>query len=152
MAPHAAPHHVGGEAAAVERRREVVEQHDALDALVGRVQDVAEGEHAGIIDQHVHVDALRTRALEELLRRLTARQVDGERAHLHAGMVRADLRGRTFEPLRREPRHEDVVSEPREPRGIAASDAASGTRHEGPAAAAFDRSASHVRGVSPVLR
>ena len=133
----AAPHHVGGEAAAVERRREVVEEHfDALDALVGRAQDVAEGEHAGVIDQHVHVDALRTRALEE--------SCDASRRARSMASVRTSTRGWSArisaaarsEPLRREPRHEDVGSGAPRAARIAASDAASGARHEGPAAAA----------------
>ena len=118
------------------------------DALLGRPEDVAEGEHAGVVDQDVDREAVGLRAVVQFAGRLRrgpgrTRRSGGRAPRSGPPVLR--LRTSPFRAVRwRLLSHEyEVVPQGREPPGITAPDARSGAAHQRPACAGPYLSAPH---------
>ena len=142
MCPHVAPHHLPGEETAEPRERQVVQQQQPFDPLVGGLQDVQEREHAGIVDQHVDVDTRVADPGEQLAGRLDTGQVDALDAHLGA-WAGADLRSRRLQRRTVVADQHQPVARRRQAQRITAADAAPGARDERPFGPFRDQTPSH---------
>ena len=141
--------HVGGVEAAELRVRQVVQEDDPLDALGGRAEDVEEREDSGVVDEHVNGDSLPLGECVQLFGGSGPGQVDLRDADLGGGTDGgSDLLPDGLQRFAAVARQHEVVASRRQPQGIAAADARSGARHEGPGAAGRDLSAPPARVVA----
>lgn len=98
----------------------------------GRMEDVAEGEDAGIVDQNVDLDPFAAGEVVQLLRGADTGQVDADRPYSRFGTGGFDFSADRFERFRPVAGQYEVVSQGGQPQRVAASDARSGTRYESP--------------------
>ena len=118
----------------------VVQQDDPLDPLGGRMEDVAEGEDAGIVDHDVDLDSFAAGEVVQLLRGAEACQVGREGDDAPSGLrcPFADGAGRLFERRLPVAGQYEVVSQGGQPQRVAASDARAGSGDQRPGAARGD--------------
>ena len=161
--PAAAAHHVGRRHPAQLGVRQVMQQDDALDALGGGLQDVAEREYPGVVHQYVDGGSFAPHGLPQLRSGFDARQVDLHDPHLGpepgGGGCRfpdAAVRPRSgseylaayrLQRFAAVARQHQVVAQRRQPQGVTASDARSGSRHQRPCASRPDFAALHPPGM-----
>ena len=122
--------HPFAEQPAGDRVSEDVQGENPFDPLDGGVQHVQIGEGAGVVYQHVDAGAVGGHPFEELAPRFGTRQIDRQRADLDVEVPLQLLDGAEG-PLLIEPGDDDVVAQIGQPAGVAPSDAAVASRHEG---------------------
>ena len=106
----------------------------------GCMEDVAEGEDAGVVDHDVDLDPFAAGEIVQLRRSIEACQVDGEGDDALSGLRRpfADGTGRLLERLLPVARQQQVVAQCGQPQGIASADARAGPGDQRPGAARGD--------------
>ena len=133
-----------------------MQQDDALDALGGGLQDVAEREYPGVVHQYVDGGSFAPHGLPQLRSGFDARQVDLHDPHLGPepggggcrfpdAAVRTRSGGEYFAAYRLQrfaavARQHQVVAQRRQPQGVTASDARPGSRDQRPGASRGDGS------------
>ena len=109
-----------------------MQEDDPFDPFCRGVEQIAEGEDAGVVDQDVDVDPFAPGEIVQLSGGADACQVDGDGADPDAGCGALDLPADRFERFRPVSGQHEVVSKGRQPQRVAAPDARSGARYEGP--------------------
>ena len=133
-----------------------MQQDDALDALGGGLQDVAEREYPGVVHQYVDGGSFAPHGLPQLRSGFDARQVDLHDPHLGpepggGGCRFPDAAVRTrsgseylaayrLQRFAAVARQHQVVAQRRQPQGVTASDARPGSRDQRPGASRGDGS------------